>query len=218
MFLSKRSNGIYYVVYKNQNGKRTLISTKTKKKSEAYAFLTKFNETIKKRESKIKQIKLWDFAINYMRYSEAHHSKLTSRDYEISFKKFRAFVGDIILTQISCDTVESYLTNRIRTGSLHQGRKDQINLKAAFNYAVKNGYLEKNPCEKIKRIHVPEKLPVFFSKDEYETLLNHIDNPDIKDLAIVAANTGMRQGELINLQWKSVNIDKSCIALDNQYF
>jgi hypothetical protein len=44
MFLTKRPNGIYYIVYYKSNGKRKLKSTNTKHKSIAERYLKIFQE------------------------------------------------------------------------------------------------------------------------------------------------------------------------------
>ena len=49
MFMFKRGNGYYYVVYDDRSRKRKQISTKTKSKSEANKFLSKFDKELKKR-------------------------------------------------------------------------------------------------------------------------------------------------------------------------
>ena len=42
MFLSKNAKGIYYLFYKQANGKRTCVSTRSKRKPDALKFLTEF--------------------------------------------------------------------------------------------------------------------------------------------------------------------------------
>ena len=42
MFLSKNAKGIYYLIYKQPNGKRTCVSTRSKRKPDALKFLTEF--------------------------------------------------------------------------------------------------------------------------------------------------------------------------------
>ena len=49
MFLSKHKNGYYYLYYLDVNGKRKNISTKSKTKSEANKFLSKFSLDLKER-------------------------------------------------------------------------------------------------------------------------------------------------------------------------
>jgi integrase len=79
-------------------------------------------------------------------------------------------------------------------------------LKSVFNYAKSIDLLEVNPCDKVKRIKLPERQPLFLSKDEFKVLCKNIYNAgynDFLDLVILATYTGMRRGELINLSWKT---------------
>ena len=85
-----------------------------------------------------------------------------------------------------------------------------------FNWAVDNNYLNSNPSNKIKRLKTPEKLPVFFSKNDFETLISFIESEDLKDLVIFAVNTGLRQAEIINLEFSQIDLINRVITLDNQ--
>jgi len=49
LYLSKHKNGYYYIYYKDDNGKRQSITTKTKRKSETYKVLSNFDQLIKKK-------------------------------------------------------------------------------------------------------------------------------------------------------------------------
>ena len=89
---------------------------------------------------------------------------------------------------------------------LQHGEILQI-LHQAFNYAVNNGYLVSNPCKGIKRFKLPEKQPLFYTKEDFQKLLDAIDNEDLRDLVLFAVNTGMRQMELITLEWRKINFD-----------
>lgn len=218
MFLSKRNNGYYYVVYKAENGKRTLKATRTKNKREAFQFLHKFKAQYEIQCESLPEISLWEFAAKFMRYSEAYHTKLTARDYALTFKKLFKYFGNPALSDLTRSKIQLYITDRISKGSIYQGRKDLINIKAALNWAVKEEYLYKNPASQIKRIKVPERLPIFFTKDEFEKLISNIDEEDIHDIAVVAVNTGMRQGELIKLEWQNIHWEMDMIILDNHTF
>ena len=47
-------------------------------------------------------------------------------------------------------------------------------------------------------------------------MINVIDKEDVKELVIFAVNTGLRQGELLSLQFRQVNFSNRTIVLDNQ--
>ena len=79
MFLSKRSNGLYYIFYNQQNGKRTCKSTKCRNKSDALTFFRNFSiEQELPVQLPIVEITLKNFSENYIEYSEIYHTPKTT--------------------------------------------------------------------------------------------------------------------------------------------
>ena len=121
-----------------------------------------------------------------------------------------------MLKDITYSKMMKYFENRIETSSIYQARKDLICFSSSLNYAVNQKYLEKNPCDGIRRFKIPQKQPLFFSEIDFEILLQVIDKPDIKDLVIFAVNTGARQMELLTLTWNQINFKDKVMILDNR--
>lgn len=215
MFLSKRSNGFYYIFYENQNGKRTCKSTKTKIKREAYKYLNSFSTQYQK-QIQIQELTLKEFIWKYLKYSEIHHTPKTTLTYQTTFNSLLDYLENKIIGNIEEIELHEFIQRRINTVSLHAGRKDLINIKASFNWAVKMNLLIKNPASNIKRVKKPEKQPLFFSEEEFLELLNIVDNPEIKAIVILAVNTGMRQMEILTLRWNQVNLTDNYLLLNNQ--
>ncbi len=219
MYLCKLKNGYYYVFFKSDNGKKNKISSRTKYKSEALKFFNDFKGQLKRRNEidYLSPITLKEFIWEYLKLSSVYHTDKTYGCYKSTFNFFTKFLSpSILLSDITTSQVENYLLNRYQTISVYAHRKDYINLKAFFNKAIEMNYLKFNPVSRIKRIKIPEKLPTFFSRDEFSKLLSVIDKEDVKDLVIFAVNTGLRQGELLNLQFRQVNFSNRTIILDNQ--
>lgn len=218
MFLSKRSNGIYHIYYQGSNGKRTSISTKTSIKKDALKFLSGFSKILEgKLAAKIISISLKSFSWKFLKYSESIHSWKTTLDYKSTFNEMEKYFGDIQLSEFTQMTIEEFIQMKIHKASLHTGRRHLINIKAMFNKAVAYGFLESNPTKNIKRIKPPERLPLFFTKEEFDSLLKVIDNQDWKDLVEFAVNTGFRQMEILNLHKRQFNMQDRIVILDNHY-
>lgn len=218
MFLSKRSNENYYLFYNQSNGKRTCVSTKTSNKSKALEFLHTFKmKTDEEIKRGIKQITLKKYVFEFLKYSESVHSWNTTKTFKSTFKIVLAYFGEINLDSISNRDIQKYLEFRIRTGrSVYPARKDLINLSSMFSRAIFDGFVLTNPCLGIKRIKLPEKQPRFFSEEEFQYLLDNIKDNDIKDLVVFAVNTGLRQMELITLEWNQIDIVNRIVLLDNR--
>jgi len=219
MYLCKLKNGYYYVFFKSDNGKKNKISSRTKYKSEALNFFNDFKGRLKETNGKdyLSPITLKEFIWEFLKYSSIYHTDKTYGCYKTTFNFFTKFlVTSIQLKDITTAQVEQYLLDRYQTTSVYAHRKDYINLKAFFNQAIKLNYLKSNPLNRIKKIKIPEKLPLFFSRYEFSKLINVIDKEDVKELVIFAVNTGLRQGELLSLQFRQVNFSNRTIILDNQ--
>lgn len=217
MFLSKRVNGIYYIYYNDETGKRQAISTKTSIKSAALIFLTDFNQKVKKKQEKPAiAIKLKDFTEEFLIHSKAIHTDKTTRTYKTTFKIFLDSIGNIFLSSIEEKNIKQYIDYRITSASVFQARKDLINLSSCFNWAISEGYISTNPCLKVTKVRVPQKMPLFFSEVEFKKLIDTIDNQDIKDLIIFAVNTGCRQMEILTIEWNQIDLNRKILLLDNQ--
>ncbi len=217
MFLSKRSNGIWYIFYTQDNGKRTCVSTKMRYKQEALKFLSDFSNNLKiERDKEFISLSLKEFTFEYLKYSESYHTWKTTSTYKTTFNSLLDYFGNIPLIELTKKKIDDYIQSKIRNVSIYSARKDLINIKASLNWAVNNNYLIENPSENIKRIKTPERLPLYFSKSDFEKLVKSIDNQDIIDLITFAVNTGLRQGELINLRFNQFDFKNRLLILDNR--
>lgn len=217
MFLSKRSNGRYYIFYENSNGKRTCISTRTTKKAEALKFLSNFEKELKERESKKTiPITLTQFKNQFLRYSESVHSINHTKSIRTSFNELIKGIGDIYLSELSKNRLQSYLEERLRKVSPYAVRRDIINFSSSFSWGINKNYLAENYCKGIRKPKLPERLPHFFSEDEFKILLDIVENADLKDLIEFAVLTGLRQNDLISLRWSQIDFKNNSLILDNR--
>ncbi len=216
MFLSKHKNGFYYIYYEDAEGKRQAKSTRTKLKSEALKELNKFSVELTSQKGRYADTTIKQFRWEFLKTSESYHSWKTTKDYRTTFTAIEKHFGNILLSQFTQKGVEEFIQKKIREKSIYTGRRHLINIKALFNRAVVLGYLESNPIIAIKRIRPPEKLPNFFSKEEYKKLLTVVDDQDYKDIIEFAVNTGLRQMELLSLQRQQFNETERLVILDNQ--
>jgi len=76
IFLTKRSNGIFYICYFNSSGRWQRLSTKTKSKIEAKKFLVDFESN---QNSCYPHIILSQFFEKYLEYSKIHHVLETTK-------------------------------------------------------------------------------------------------------------------------------------------
>lgn len=211
MFIFKSKKSPFYQLTYEVNGNRTTISTKTTKEKEAQEFLFKFKHSlIEKPQTKIVSeihapIKLLSsFQKEYSEYMRPIKSKNYLESITLSFKQFISFCGDIPLNEIDTRTIDRFITStfsRTQRGAHHYYRT----LKAAFSKAVEWNYIKTNPFTKIKFPKLSKSFPTFISEDELLIILTNTRYQYLKDIFIVGFYTGLRLGELINMQWNWID-------------
>ena len=217
MFLFRR-NGKWHVEYIDQATNRTKrISTHCKLKQDAIAFVSRFEEELADRQArKLTSISLTKFRDEFLEHSLTIHSEKTTNDYRLLFTALARHFGDLQLTGFMRSTIENYVEGRLRDTSPYTARRELAYLSSMFNYAIPKNYLLTNPCKGIKKPRLPEKLPLFFSREEFQVLLTNIHDETMKDIVLFAVNTGLRQMEILTLEWSQVNFKDGILILHNQ--
>ena len=88
-------------------------------------------------------------------------------------------------------------------------------LKAAMNTTVRWKMLLENPFKDSHPPFIPEKAPVFFSRADLEAIFRTTGDDWIKEIILFAVLTGMRRGEIVNLKWSSVDLERKLIHIQS---
>lgn len=218
MFLSKKPSGVYYIVYTKFDGKRALKSTFETKKPEATKKLIEFSKRLDFIEqNKVIPITLKNFYWEFLKYSESVHTNKTTLTHHTTKRFVINYFGENIqLKDITKKSFHEYLLHRMKESSIYSARRDHINFSSAMSKAVLDGYLITNPCKGIKRFKIPEKQPLFYTKEDLSNLLSAINDIDMQHITEFAFNTGLRQGELINLTWDQIDFNTKILTLNNR--
>jgi hypothetical protein len=125
MFLSKHKSGIYHLYFKNEYGLRRCVSTKTRKKLEAYEFLQEFKVKLKdKLEGKPEPIILRKLTFEFLKYSESVHSYNHTLSLKTTFKMLNNYFGDINASELTKEKVLNYIQSRSRTVTPYTVKRD----------------------------------------------------------------------------------------------
>jgi site-specific recombinase XerD len=215
MFLSKRSNGVYYLWFWDESGKRSKVSTKTHSKPEAQRFLSEFIQKGKEQKSRQSTILLSQFQAEFLTYSTSNHSPKTTRSYKTAFREFIRIVGDKGIRNVTVRDIEQFLSVKKQEASERTARAYFVTLASAYQTAIRWKYLHTNPFRSVEKPRLPEKLPVYLSKDAFRTLQSVTEDSDLRELFQLAVSTGMRLGEILNLQWTDIDQTRKLIRVGN---
>lgn len=89
-------------------------------------------------------------------------------------------------------------------------------LSACFAHGVKElQWLERNPCERVRRDKENPGRVRFLSEDELPRLLTACrSNPDLYLAVVLSLTTGGRQSEIMSLRWPQIDFNRRVITLN----
>ncbi|MGT2800971.1 integrase [Streptococcus phage Javan290] len=116
-------------------------------------------------------------------------------------------IGSEKVTDITPLQMQEHLNSWMK--KLVHGRKLKGLASNIFKYAIRYGYLDRNPMDSVI---TPAKKRTeddidFYDKEELKTFLSYVEKTqDIEKIALfrLLAFTGMRKGELLALQWEDL--------------
>jgi len=214
MFLYKHSNGVYYLYFKSEQGKRQKVSTRCTYKTDAMNFLQSFKRDEYERRQKAKHKLLSEFFTAFLSYAEGNFSQGTVAIYKATLRNFIEYIGNLPLTNYTPQHFDVYKTERLKTIKAVTVNIELRTLRAFFNTAVRWKLLESNPFN-IQLVRVPENKPTFITKQEFQKLLSVIEENWLKEVIIFAVSTGLRRGELVNLKWESVDLNRKLLYVES---
>ncbi|MBE6490604.1 MAG: integrase [Methanobrevibacter sp.] len=120
------------------------------------------------------------------------------------------------IESITTDDLRKYLAEYKNQSNASKSTIDNIRrvLSSFFSWLEDEGYISKNPVRRIHRIKTKRVVKDVLSDENFEVLRDKCDN--IRDLAMVEllASTGIRVGELVNLNIDDVLFsERECVVL-----
>jgi site-specific recombinase XerD len=210
--LFKRYNGHYYIIYEH-DGKTKWKSTKKKLKHEALAVLSDFKEYLRK---DVPKTKFSDFKQQFLTLQSNNlRSSTIERIYLPAFNSFERICGNKHLAAYSLRDIEHFKSVRLLVCSPTTVNIQFRTLRAAFNHAVDWQLLYQNPFLKTSQLTAPEQLPSYLTKEQFKKLLGVVEEKELKDLIVFATLTGMRLGEIVNLRWADIDLERKLVQVSN---
>ena len=162
--------------------------------------------------------KLSDYISQFISYVRIHSKPLTTKRYSQIVEHLSNFLNTLEdppnrLSQITPPIIEQYKLYRLELVKPQTINFELTLLHRFFGYAMEMKYIQSNPTQDIKKIRTfQRKVPRFLTKEEIERLLDKC-TPNIKNIVKFLINTGMRWGELRNLEWEDVDWNENVLHI-----
>ncbi|MEP7352071.1 MAG: site-specific integrase [Acidobacteriota bacterium] len=202
---------VWYADYYAQ-GKRVQECTGTRNKREAEKFLAlRISEVERRVYVKPVDVSLAELWEQYLGYAKTH-KRSWDRDVHM-FGHLQRFFGTANLADINPLRVERYQQARIQKVCPATVNRETALLKHMFNVAERwQLHHGVNPVRLVK--FLPENNLKFQTVSEAdEKKLLSCSAPYLRDMILFALNTGLRSGEIFNLKWEDVDLEKRRLNL-----
>jgi integrase len=137
---------------------------------------------------------------------QAEIADRTRLEYErIADTRLAHHFGAMPITAVTAAHVAMYLEKRKRDGHPHMGNRERAVLSAAFEFALRHGWAQGNPCRGVRR-NTERPRSRYVSDAEFLEAFEAAPEP-LQDALALALLTGLRQGDLRALRREALRED-----------
>lgn len=137
-------------------------------------------------------------------------------------KNIAPYLGEVKLSALSAHTIQSHY-NALLKGSPSRGPLSPKTIKnihgilhSALNRAMVLGYIRFNPSDACTLPRVVRKEITPLDENDIDAFLNVIRGHQYEALFKIDLFTGMRQGEILALQWDCIDFQRGIIHINKQ--
>jgi integrase len=229
VFKRKNKDGIegntWYVDFYDPNGKRVIKAIGPSKR-EAEVYLGKVKALI--REGRFFDIKK-ENRTTFNELLDAYVEKVKDQKYYNSSVKYfipilREHFGNKLLSEIGYKELEDFRDLRKKTPTQYGTERSErtVNLEMGilrhiFGKGLKWRMVEKNPFDNADDLFykVRNRRERALTEEEVKRLVEACP-PYLKGIVITAIYTGLRKGDILNLRWRDIDLERGIIRLTEQ--
>jgi len=142
-------------------------------------------------------------------------AKSTQRNYRAGIKYFSEYLpANFPLRLITKQIAQKFIYSYFERGKEQQAVSLHRSLRAVFNWFIEVEYTSFNPF-KFKLPKIKTKLPAYLTVDQFYFLLGFITSPLLRDFYSILFFTGLRAGELCNLEISNIDLTERILKVSN---
>src|SRR3972149_6132139 len=217
MGLYKRNSSQFYWMSFRVNSRRIFESTETTNRKLAEKIYAKRLTEITEGKwfpNEARRRTFEELRERYMaEHSRVHKTPTTVVRDQSAFKNLSGVFKGLMLAEITPARISDYKSLRIQEGVKPATISRELEvLRHALNLSIQWEWIETNPFSKVKLDKPNNQIERWITSEEEKCLLD-VSVSWLKEIIVFALNTGMRQDEILSLQWPQIALIRRTATL-----
>lgn len=137
----------------------------------------------------------------------------TQYEYHVRTQLIPAF-GSRPIVKLQPQDVREFMQRKAEAGfSPKSIRHFRATLRAALNVAMQDGVVARNVASLAKPPRLEKRLPQVFTREQATTFLGIAKGHRLEAVFTVALSLGLREGEILGLRWKDIDLDAGTLQV-----
>lgn len=208
---------MYYGSYKLNGKVKQYKKRGFEKKKDAIKAEILFKENLKEPNA---TITFNELSYQYQVYSEKRIKESTYLTQRAILKVWEDELGECEVKKLTANNIEKVINRLMQSMSFDSVLNYYTKFRAVLNYAVRQSYIQTNPCNKIdlkKDPNEKKKDMMYWTVEQFNKFIANEDKPIYHLLFMNQFYMGMRIGETLALQWKDVDLTNNTINIQKTW-
>jgi integrase len=215
----RRKDGRCIGEYEDANGKRRYVSgkTKTEVRAKLRKLLADRDEGIAYDSENLSVGGYLDRWLGAVKGSV--RDRTWQRHEEVVRLHLKPTIGDVKLDNLNALQIQSMYSQKLNAGlSARSVEIIHVALHKALKQAVRWSLVPRNIAEAVTPPRPPKREITPLTQQQLRALLEAARNDELYALWVLACTTGMRNGELLALQWRDVDLEAGTLQVKRTIF
>jgi len=157
-----------------------------------------------------------EFLPSWLEIKRPHIKPKTFHGYQYLLELASGEIGKYRVDEVTREMADSMLAFFHGRGFKNVSQMRNV-LRQAFEYALEEGYIARNPFQRAKAPTVERREALALTANQRAAYLAQYDGHPLEGLFHLYAIVGLRKGEGAGLRWADVNWDAGTISIIQQY-